>query len=65
MSSNAKNFAILFGVLIPGGLVSYFYLQHAGVTDNNLVMLLTLTASVSFVIYLLVFIARQHIRSFT
>ncbi|MBT8100784.1 MAG: hypothetical protein KJO82_13595 [Gammaproteobacteria bacterium] len=58
MSSNSKNFAILFGVMLPSALASYLYLHTSGFSDDNLIILLKLTARLSFLIYLVIFIAR-------
>ncbi len=53
-----KNLAVLFGVLIPASLASIAFLQFAGTSDDNLNALLRLTARTSFMIYLLIFVAR-------
>ena len=58
MTSNGKNFSILSGVLLVTGIASIGYLQVAGSNDENLTLLLRLTARLSFMIYLVVFIAR-------
>lgn len=58
MSSNSKNLAILFGVMVPSALTAYIYLQAAGFNDENLLLLLRLTARLAFFVYLVIFIAR-------
>lgn len=58
LNSNQKNFAVFLGVAIPAALGSFFYLRASGVNDGNLVLLLKLTARLSFMIYLVIFIAR-------
>ncbi|MDH3748066.1 MAG: hypothetical protein OER97_07635 [Gammaproteobacteria bacterium] len=58
LTSNQKNLLILFGVIVPTTVAAIVYLQAAGITDDNLNMLLRLTARISFMIYLVVFVAR-------
>ena len=49
---------MLLGVSLPLALACVLYLRFEGASDANLVMLLTLTARIAFMIYLLIFIAR-------
>ena len=49
---------MLFGVSLPVALACLLYLKSQGTDDANLVLLLTLTARIAFMIYLLIFIAR-------
>lgn len=58
LTSNLKNLAVLSGVLLPASIALIAYLQFAGVGDDNLIALLRLTARTSFLIYLLIFVAR-------
>lgn len=58
LDSNGKNFTVFFGVSLPLAFACVLYLKSAGVSDANLVVLLTLTARIAFLIYLLVFVAR-------
>ena len=58
LSSNQKNFAVLFGVALPVALACLLYLRAYELNDDNLVLLLTLTARVAFMIFLVIFIAR-------
>lgn len=65
LTSNQKNLTILFGVIVPTTAATAVYLQSAGVTDDHLNMLLRLTARISFMTYLVVFIARPMRQLFT
>ena len=65
MTSNNKNFAIIAGVMLPGLALSWAYLKIAGHSDDNLLMLLRLTARLSFMIFLIVFAARPLRALFT
>lgn len=58
MTSSRKNFLIFIGVALPAALFSVLYLNAAGHDDDNIRMLQRLTARLSFMTYLLVFIAR-------
>lgn len=58
LSNNRKNLAVLFGVSLPVALACALYLQYDGFTDDNLVLLLTLTARIAFLVYLVIFVAR-------
>ncbi len=58
LSSNGKNFAVLFGTSLPLAVACTAYLKSQGTSDVNLVLLLTLTARIAFMIYLLIFVAR-------
>lgn len=58
MNSNRKNAIVFFGVGIPAAAVCIVFLLAAGVSDDRLGMLLRLTARLSFMIFLLVFVAR-------
>lgn len=49
---------MLFGVSLPVALGCILYLEFHGRSDVNLVVLLTLTARIAFMIYLLIFVAR-------
>jgi DMSO/TMAO reductase YedYZ heme-binding membrane subunit len=58
LSSNKKNLFVLFGVALSAAIASAMYLRAAGTTDENLNLLLRLTARISFMTYLLIFVAR-------
>ena len=48
----------MLGVSLPLALGCVLYLENAGADDAHLVSLLTLTARIAFMIYLLIFVAR-------
>lgn len=58
MSAASKNIAVFFVTLLFATLLSVGLLAVTGVTDDNLRLVLSLTARVAFMIFLLVFIAR-------
>lgn len=58
LSSNQKNFAVLFGVALPVALACLLFLRSYGFSDENLVGLLALTARIAFMIYLVIFVVR-------
>ncbi len=58
VSSAQKNFAVFFGTLIATALMSAALLSVTGITDEHLRRVLSLTARIAFMVYLLVFIAR-------
>lgn len=58
MSSNTKNLLILFSVTTATAIAVLLYLDTSGTDDENLRVMLRLTARLAFLIYLLVFIAR-------
>lgn len=58
MTSTKKNLSVLFGVFVPTALACFLYLNAGGHTDDNLNTLLRWTARMSFVIYLVIFVAR-------
>lgn len=58
MTSNGKNVAVLAGVALPASIGCLAYLGVAGTSDENLRTVLTLTARLSFLIYLAIFVAR-------
>lgn len=49
---------MLFGTSLPLALACFLYLKSRGASDANLMLLLTLTARIAFMIYLLIFVAR-------
>lgn len=58
LASNGKNVAVLLGVSLPVALACWLYLRTQGLSDENLVLLLTLTARIAFMIFLVIFVAR-------
>lgn len=56
--STRKNFLVLFGVLLATAAVCGAYLAATGFSDETLRVLLRLTARVSFMLFLVVFVAR-------
>jgi hypothetical protein len=56
--STAKNLRILAGTMFAVGVLSYLYLAVAGFNDPHLRTVLRLTARLSFMLFLVVFIAR-------
>lgn len=58
MTTNLKNVLVLFGVGLTAAVASYAWLHFAGFNDENLLILLRLTARAAFMIYLVVFVAR-------
>lgn len=58
MSSTGKNLAVFFVTLFFATLLSAGLLAVTGITDANLRLVLSLTARIAFMIFLLVFIAR-------
>lgn len=58
MTGAKKNLAVFFGTLLAVTLLSVGLLTVTGVTDDNLRIVLSLTARIAFMIFLLVFIAR-------
>ncbi|MFQ5609437.1 MAG: ferric reductase-like transmembrane domain-containing protein [Woeseiaceae bacterium] len=58
MSSNAKNWTILFGVGISTALYSWLFLDNLGHEPDNVRTLLRLTARIAFFVYVIVFVAR-------
>jgi DMSO/TMAO reductase YedYZ heme-binding membrane subunit len=57
-SSSRKNIYILLIVILSASTFSVLYLNSAGHNDDNIRLLQRLTARLSFMIYLLIFIAR-------
>lgn len=58
MTSNRKNLAVLLGVTLPTVTLLALWLNAAGASDDNLNIVLRLTARLSFMIYLVIFVAR-------
>lgn len=58
MSSNGKNVLILGGVIVPASLAAIAYLWATDSSDDSLRLALRLTARLSYMMYLLVFVAR-------
>lgn len=58
MATTKKNLAVFFVTLLLATLLSVGLLAATGVTDDNLRLVLSLTARIAFMIFLLVFIAR-------
>ena len=58
MSSNRKNSLILVVVSAATAVMVLLYLDKFGASDDNLLVMLRLTARLAFLVYLLVFIAR-------
>lgn len=58
LSSNNKNWLVLFGVALPATFFSLIWLNAVGHDDDNLNLLLRVTARLSFMTYLVIFIAR-------
>lgn len=58
MTSNGKNVAILAAVALPTSIICIAVLGAAGASDEHLRTLLTLTARLSFLIFLAIFVAR-------
>ena len=58
MTSNQKNWLLIFGIAVPGSIFCIVFLYAYGATDENSQWLLRLTARTAFLIYLIVFVAR-------
>lgn len=58
MNSNQKNLAILFGVTAIATALCATWLDFVGASDDNLNLLLRLTARSSYMIFLVIFVAR-------
>ena len=58
LTSNQQNWTVFIAALATGLLASVAFFSAVGVTDDNLRIALRLTARTSFVILLLVFVAR-------
>ncbi|MDX1515349.1 MAG: hypothetical protein R3288_00845 [Woeseiaceae bacterium] len=58
ISSNRKNVAVIAAVALPTTLGCMVYLDVAGSGDEQLLVLLRLTARLAFMLFLVVFIAR-------
>ena len=58
MTSNQRNWAVFFTSAGLIGLLSAAYLNVAGISDDNVRLLLRLSARIAFLVLLLVFIAR-------
>ena len=58
MTSNRKNWLIILGIAVPMSILSAAYLNALGTNDENIQLLLRVTARIAFLIYLLVFVAR-------
>ncbi len=58
MTSDQKNWFVIFGVSVPATILCAAFLNIFGVTDENLRLLLRLTARIAFIVYLIVFVAR-------
>jgi len=57
MTSNRKNWLIILGIAVPTSILSAAYLNALGTSDENIQLLLRVTARIAFLIYLLVFVA--------
>ena len=58
MTSNHRNWSVFIAAAGLTGAASAAYLNLAGITDDNIRLLLRLSARLAFVVYLLVFVAR-------
>ena len=56
MTSNRKNGLIIFGIAVPTSIVSAAYLNALGASEENIQLLLRVTARIAFLIYFLVFV---------
>jgi len=58
LTSNQRNWSVFFAaVLLPAG-AAVIYLITAGISEESILVVLTLTARLAFLVYLVVFIAR-------
>ena len=58
MTSSQKNWFVIIGVSVSATILCAAYLNISGTTEENLRLLLRLTARTAFLVYLIVFIAR-------
>lgn len=58
MTSNQRNWTVFIAAAALTGAASIAYLSQAGITDDNIRLLLRLSANVAFVVLLVVFAAR-------
>ncbi len=58
MTSNQKNWLLIFGIALPGSIFCVAFLDAFGTSDEHSQLLLRLTARTAFLIYLIVFVAR-------
>jgi hypothetical protein len=58
ITSNQKNWLIIFGATVPATIACAVFLNIFGTTEENLRLLLRVTARTAFLIYLIVFVAR-------